>query len=82
MLDPVAFAVNRIEHLYQPFHRFVIVGSDAIPAGVQAVLSVRSNAHDHICVNEVILKFVISAAFTHTETRYLFPDITLIGAYI
>lgn len=82
MLDPVAFAVSRREHLYQPFHRFVIVGDDVIPVGVQAVPSVRSNAHDHICVNEVILKFVISAAFTHTETRYLFPDITLIGAYI
>lgn len=82
MLDPVAFAVNTIEHLYQPFPRFVIVGSDAIPAGVQAVPSARSNAHDQACVNEVILQLVISAAFTDTETRYLFPAITLIGAYI
>lgn len=82
MLDPVAFAVNKIEHLYQPFHRFVIVGSDAIPVGAQAVPSVRSNSHDQGCVNEIILNFVTSAAFTHTETRYLFPAITLIGAYI
>lgn len=82
MLDPVALAVSRSEHLHHPFHRFVIVGSDAIPAGVQAVPSARSNAHDQACVNEVILQLVISAAFTDTETRYLFPDITLIGAYI
>ncbi len=82
MLDPVAFAVNKIEHLYQPFHRFVIVGSDAIPVGAAGRPSARSNAHDQACVNEVILKFVTSAAFTDTETRYLFPAITLIGAYI
>ena len=82
MLDPVALAVNRSEHLYQPFPRFVIVGDDPIPAGVQAVPRARSNAHDQACVNEVILKFVISAAFTERETRYLFPAITLIGAYI
>ena len=82
MLDPVAFAVSRREHLYQPFHRFVIVGDDPIPAGVQAVPRARSNAHDQACVNEVILQLVISAAFTDTETRYLFPAITLIGAYI
>jgi len=82
LFDQVAFAVNKIEHLYQPFPRFVIVGSDAIPVGVQAVPRARSNAHDPACVNEVILKFVTSAAFTHTETRYLFPAITLIGAYV
>jgi len=82
LFDQVAFAVSRSEHLYHPFPWLTIVGFDAIPVAAAAVQAARSNAHDQACVNEVILKFVTSAAFTDTETLYLFPAITLIGAYI
>lgn len=68
--------------MYHPFPWLTIVGFDAIPVGTAAVQAARSNTQAPACVNEVILKFVISAALTDTEILYLFPAITLIGAYI
>ena len=53
-----------------------------MPNGTAGIPLERSNAHDQGCVNELILKFVISAAFTHIDSLYLLPDIMLIGAYI
>lgn len=45
LLDPVALAVSRSEHLHHPFHRFVIVGDDAIPVGAAGRPRARSNTH-------------------------------------